>query len=74
MACLSEDEEDVIAERFGDKESVELVPFGHQVGGHFALMIFDPKHLAKPLIPRENFFYQTMGKALHPFLPKYKGW
>ena len=66
-------ESEVLAIRFKDNDSVELTPFRHQVGGHFVIMDFDEHRLAKPVVPRELFFYQTAPKDVCTFIPRYHG-
>ena len=66
-------ESEVLASRFKDSDTVELTPFRHQVGGHFAIMNFDELRLAKPAVPREIFFYQTAPKEVCTFIPRYHG-
>lgn len=66
-------ESEVLASRFKDSDTVELTPFRHQVGGHFAIMNFDELRLAKPAVPRELFFYQTAPKEVCTFIPRYHG-
>ena len=63
----------VLASRFKDSDTVELTPFRHQVGGHFMILDFDDHHLAKPVVPRELFFYQTAPKEVCTFIPRYHG-
>lgn len=63
----------VLSSRFKDSDAVELTPFRHQVGGHFVIMDFDEHHLAKPVVPRELFFYQTAPKEVCTFIPRYHG-
>ena len=66
-------ESEVLASRFKDSDAVELTPFRHQVGGHFVIMNFDEFRLAKPVVPRELFFYQTAPKEVCTFIPRYHG-
>jgi inositol-hexakisphosphate kinase len=51
---------------------VELVVYGHQVGGHSLLMKFG-KAVCKPMIPRERFFYTSIPKEIREFTPVYYG-
>lgn len=66
-------ESEVLASRFKDNDTVELTPFRHQVGGHFVIMDFDEHRLAKPVVPRELFFYQTAPKEVCTFIPRFHG-
>ncbi|ODV92205.1 hypothetical protein CANCADRAFT_13522, partial [Tortispora caseinolytica NRRL Y-17796] len=54
----------------------QLRPFRHRVGGHNAFFRFSRRAICKPLIQRENLFYENV-EAHHsdllPFMPKYIG-
>jgi len=50
-----------------------LSPFGHQVAGQSSMLWYDSSTVCKPLIARENFFYQTLPAELAEFTPKYRG-
>ena len=41
-------------------QSVELKPYTHQVGGHSALFKFSRHAVCKPLVEKENAFYQDI--------------
>ena len=41
-------------------QSVALRPYSHQVGGHSALFKFSRHAVCKPLIEKENAFYQDI--------------
>jgi hypothetical protein len=41
-------------------QSVALKPYSHQVGGHSALFRFSRHAVCKPLIEKENAFYQDI--------------
>ncbi|NWH69963.1 IP6K1 kinase, partial [Piaya cayana] len=65
------------AGRSGQKSSrsweVLLKPFEHQVGGHNSLMRYDDNTLCKPLITREQRFYESLPPEMKEFTPEYKG-
>ena len=55
---------------------VQLQPFGNQVGGHSHIFQFSRRAVCKPLVSRENQFYETIEReypALLAFLPQYLG-
>ncbi|XP_042540305.1 inositol hexakisphosphate kinase 3 [Dipodomys spectabilis] len=52
---------------------VQLEPFLHQVGGHMSLMKYDEHTVCKPLISREQRFYESLPLAMKRFTPQYKG-
>ncbi|XP_006180556.2 inositol hexakisphosphate kinase 3 [Camelus dromedarius] len=52
---------------------VPLEPFLHQVGGHLSLMKYDEHTVCKPLISREQRFYESLPLAMKRFTPQYKG-
>ncbi|KAM4835760.1 inositol hexakisphosphate kinase 3 [Thomomys bottae] len=52
---------------------VQLEPFLHQVGGHVSLMKYDEHTVCKPLISREQRFYESLPLAMKRFTPQYKG-
>jgi len=41
-------------------QTVELKPYSHQVGGHSALFKFSRHAVCKPLVEKENAFYQDI--------------
>ncbi|XP_053932275.1 inositol hexakisphosphate kinase 1 [Cuculus canorus] len=52
---------------------VLLKPFEHQVGGHNSLMRFDDHTICKPLITREQRFYESLPPEMKEFTPEYRG-
>ncbi|XP_048203904.1 inositol hexakisphosphate kinase 3 [Perognathus longimembris pacificus] len=52
---------------------VQLEPFLHQVGGHVSLMKYGEHTVCKPLISREQRFYESLPLAMKRFTPQYKG-
>ncbi|XP_041591650.1 inositol hexakisphosphate kinase 3 isoform X1 [Vulpes lagopus] len=52
---------------------VRLEPFLHQVGGHLSVMKYDEHTVCKPLIFREQRFYESLPLAMKRFTPQYKG-
>lgn len=55
---------------------VQLQPFGNQVGGHSHIFQFSRRAVCKPLVSRENQFYEAIEReypALLGFLPQYLG-
>ncbi|KAL4675875.1 hypothetical protein H8959_010020 [Pygathrix nigripes] len=55
------------------RAGVQLEPFLHQVGGHMSLMKYDEHTVCKPLISREQRFYESLPLAMKQFTPQYKG-
>ncbi|XP_058163669.1 inositol hexakisphosphate kinase 3 [Dasypus novemcinctus] len=55
------------------RAGVRLEPFPHQVGGHLSVMQYDERTVCKPLVPREQRFYESLPLALRRFTPQYKG-
>lgn len=55
---------------------VQLQPFNHQVGGHSHIFQFSRRAVCKPLLSRENQFYEALERD-HPdmlsFVPQYLG-
>ncbi|WFD43751.1 inositol-hexakisphosphate 5-kinase [Malassezia psittaci] len=55
---------------------VQLQPFNHQVGGHRHIFQFSRRAVCKPLVSRENQFYEALERD-HPellaFVPQYLG-
>lgn len=54
-------------------DSVQLIPYGHQVGGHTTMFRFSPRSVCKQLNSRENEFYEKVENyhpKLLPFLPR----
>lgn len=56
-----------------DAPGVPLEPFLHQVGGHLSVMRYDEHTVCKPLISREQRFYESLPLAMKRFTPQYKG-
>ncbi|KAM4722047.1 inositol hexakisphosphate kinase 1 isoform 1-T2 [Rhinophrynus dorsalis] len=52
---------------------VLLEPFIHQVGGHSSMMRYDDHTVCKPLISREQRFYESLPPEMKEFTPEYKG-
>ncbi|XP_008579785.1 PREDICTED: inositol hexakisphosphate kinase 3 [Galeopterus variegatus] len=52
---------------------VRLEPFLHQVGGHLSVMKYDEHTVCKPLVSREQRFYESLPLAMKQFTPQYKG-
>ncbi|XP_053553027.1 inositol hexakisphosphate kinase 1, partial [Bombina bombina] len=51
---------------------VLLEPFIHQVGGHSSMMRYDDHTVCKPLINREQRFYESLPPEMMEFTPEYK--
>nr|XP_006119720.1 inositol hexakisphosphate kinase 1 isoform X2 [Pelodiscus sinensis] len=60
------------ASRAGER-GVLLEPFIHQVGGHSSMMRYDDHTVCKPLISREQRFYESLPPEMKEFTPEYKG-
>lgn len=60
------------ATQTGDR-GVLLEPFIHQVGGHSSMMRYDDHTVCKPLITREQRFYESLPPEMKEFTPEYKG-
>ncbi|KAH6713782.1 hypothetical protein BKA61DRAFT_482650 [Leptodontidium sp. MPI-SDFR-AT-0119] len=57
-------------------ETIELIPYRHQVGGHTTMWRFSKRAVCKQLNNSENKFYETVEQyhpALLKFLPRYIG-
>ncbi|KDQ20593.1 hypothetical protein BOTBODRAFT_169329 [Botryobasidium botryosum FD-172 SS1] len=55
---------------------VPLRPFKNQVGGHSAIYKFTKRAVCKPLVSRENLFYEAVERQAPPllgFIPRYLG-
>ncbi|XP_077458482.1 inositol hexakisphosphate kinase 1 isoform X2 [Stigmatopora argus] len=52
---------------------VPLEPFMHQVGGHTSMMRYDDHTVCKPMISREQRFYESLPPEMKEFTPEYKG-
>ncbi|XP_036387778.1 inositol hexakisphosphate kinase 1 [Megalops cyprinoides] len=57
----------------GRRSGVPLEPFVHQVGGHTSMMRYDDHTVCKPLIAREQRFYESLPPEMKEFTPEYKG-
>lgn len=57
----------------GSRDGVPLEPFVHQVGGHTSMMRYDDHTVCKPLITREQRFYESLPPEMKEFTPEYKG-
>lgn len=71
-AIGSETEDDDGEERL----RVPLQPFSHAVGGHSSIYKFTRRAVCKPLVSRENLFYEEVERlapALLAFIPRYLG-
>lgn len=55
-------------------DTIELIPYRHQVGGHTTMWRFSKRAVCKQLNNQENKFYETV-ESFHPellkFLPRY---
>ncbi|PWZ00916.1 hypothetical protein BCV70DRAFT_230966 [Testicularia cyperi] len=60
----------------GPPAVVQLQPFNNQVGGHNSIFQFSKRAVCKPLVGRENEFYEAVERE-HPsllaFIPQYLG-
>ncbi|OBZ76272.1 hypothetical protein A0H81_03628 [Grifola frondosa] len=79
---MSDAVEGDIARDFGFNFSQEslphipLRPFRNQVGGHNAIYKFTKRAVCKPLVSRENLFYEAVEREAPPlldFIPRYLG-
>ncbi|RDB23264.1 Inositol hexakisphosphate kinase 1 [Hypsizygus marmoreus] len=55
---------------------IPLRPFRNQVGGHSAIYKFTRQAVCKPLVSRENLFYESVEREAPPllgFIPRYLG-
>ncbi|KAJ3516207.1 hypothetical protein NLJ89_g1267 [Agrocybe chaxingu] len=55
---------------------IPLRPFRNQVGGHSAIYKFTKQAVCKPLVSRENLFYESVEREATPllgFIPRYLG-
>ncbi|KAI0688560.1 hypothetical protein BC835DRAFT_1284465 [Cytidiella melzeri] len=55
---------------------IPLRPFKNQVGGHSAIYKFTKSAVCKPLVSRENLFYEAVEREAPPlldFIPRYLG-
>ncbi|XP_046396564.1 inositol hexakisphosphate kinase 1-like isoform X2 [Ischnura elegans] len=56
-----------------EQKLIQLEPFAHQVGGHSSMLCLDGATVAKPLVVREQRFYETLPASLRPFVPSFLG-
>ncbi|KAG8231313.1 hypothetical protein J437_LFUL006969 [Ladona fulva] len=56
-----------------ERKLIQLEPFVHQVGGHSSMLCLDGATVAKPLVFREQRFYETLPATLRPFVPSFHG-
>ncbi|KAF8236620.1 SAICAR synthase-like protein [Tricholoma matsutake] len=59
-----------------DLPHIPLRPFRNQVGGHSAIYKFTKQAVCKPLVSRENLFYESVEREAPPllgFIPRYLG-
>lgn len=52
---------------------ISTCPFCLQVGGHTSMMRYDDHTVCKPLIIREQRFYESLPPEMKEFTPEYKG-
>uniref|UniRef100_A0A1B6E8J3 Kinase n=1 Tax=Clastoptera arizonana TaxID=38151 RepID=A0A1B6E8J3_9HEMI len=52
---------------------IYLQPFIHQVGGHSSMLCLDDSTVCKPVVEREQRFYETIPDTLRSFAPQYHG-
>ncbi|PFH52631.1 hypothetical protein AMATHDRAFT_56689 [Amanita thiersii Skay4041] len=60
----------------GHLPHIPLRPFRNQVGGHSAIYKFTKQAVCKPLVSRENLFYEAVEREAPPllgFIPRYLG-
>ncbi|XP_036389477.1 inositol hexakisphosphate kinase 1-like [Megalops cyprinoides] len=57
----------------GRAGGVLLEPFLHQVAGHTCMMRYDDHTVCKPLITREQRFYESLPPDMREFTPEFKG-
>ncbi|KAH7888005.1 SAICAR synthase-like protein [Phlebopus sp. FC_14] len=72
--------EDYLNMTFSDSQDslphIPLRPFRNQVGGHSAIYKFTKRAVCKPLVSRENQFYEAVEREAPPllsFIPRYLG-
>ncbi|KAL0580301.1 inositol polyphosphate kinase kcs1 [Marasmius crinis-equi] len=59
-----------------DLPHIPLRPFRNQVGGHSAIYKFTKRAVCKPLVSRENLFYEAVEREAPPlldYIPRYLG-
>uniref|UniRef100_A0A8H8CLF8 Kinase n=1 Tax=Psilocybe cubensis TaxID=181762 RepID=A0A8H8CLF8_PSICU len=73
-------DDDTVAINFAVPEErlphIPLRPFRNQVGGHSAIYKFTKQAVCKPLVSRENLFYESVEREAPPllgFIPRYLG-
>ncbi|XP_046659387.1 inositol hexakisphosphate kinase 3-like isoform X2 [Homalodisca vitripennis] len=52
---------------------ISLQPFIHQVGGHSSMLCLDEATVCKPVVEREQLFYESLPESLRSFVPRYYG-
>ncbi|KAI5451481.1 inositol polyphosphate kinase kcs1, variant 2 [Naganishia albida] len=60
----------------GGEMTIPLQPFNNKVGGHSEIYKFTRRAVCKPLVSRENLFYESVEKlapALLGYIPRYLG-
>ncbi|KAF7647087.1 hypothetical protein LDENG_00177640 [Lucifuga dentata] len=57
----------------GTGGGASLQPRGGGVGGHTSMMRYDDHTVCKPLISREQRFYESLPPEMKEFTPEYKG-
>lgn len=62
----------VLFEQLARNGSVQLEGYGHQVGGQYLLMKYGDT-VCKPLVRREDHFYNCLTDELKPFTATYYG-
>ncbi|KAG9038570.1 hypothetical protein FRB95_000791 [Tulasnella sp. JGI-2019a] len=72
--------EDYLRQAYDDPDKmlppVPLKPFRNQVGGHSAIYKFTKRAVCKPLVSRENLFYESVEREAPPllgYIPRYLG-
>ncbi|WVW82679.1 hypothetical protein I302_104690 [Kwoniella bestiolae CBS 10118] len=72
----NEDDEGDETDATDEGLTVPLQPFNHAVGGHSSIYKFTRRAVCKPLVSRENLFYEEVERlapALLAFIPRYLG-
>ncbi|KAJ8315897.1 hypothetical protein KUTeg_006555 [Tegillarca granosa] len=73
MQCKMPEAGDIMDSESAESEGILLQPFMHQVSGHTIMLRFNNDTLCKPLITREQVFYENLPEDLKEFVPEYKG-
>ncbi|KAG8906455.1 hypothetical protein FRB99_006872, partial [Tulasnella sp. 403] len=69
-------ENDIILGNSTSLPPVPLQPFRNQVGGHSSIYKFTKRAVCKPLVSRENLFYEAVEREAPPllaYIPRYLG-